>query len=170
MKKFLIASSFLIGIILTSCGGGSNNAEIARLRAENEQLREQIGNQEKVAGKEAVVEKPTQPSGPVGTYEIKDAAGQKWILKINADESATLENNGKTFYGSWDKSYFATKAPHTFFSEPYDINIKFPNSEDLDAQHMTLDLTNGFIYGNDLSGDALKAKNPRKRLEIKKIN
>lgn len=169
MKKFLISSTFLIGIILTGCGGGSDNAEIARLREENRALREQLNGNSSTSKTEDTIDETPQLSGPIGTYEFTDAAGQKWTLKLNSDDTATLESKGNIYYGSWE-IYGVTKLPTTHFEEWDKINMKFPDSDNMDSIYMTIDIANGYIYGGDTGGRTYKAKNPRKRLEIKKIN
>lgn len=58
MKKFLIASSFLIGIILTSCGGGSDNAEIAKLKAELDSLKSQQLNSQSNSTESSISDAP----------------------------------------------------------------------------------------------------------------
>ena len=170
MKNLLIASSFLIGIILTSCGGGSDNAEIARLREENQALREQLNGNSSTSETETVIEETPQISEAVGNYEITDAKGKKWTLKLNEDDTAVMESNGKTYYGNWEKINYLDDAPHILF--PFDDypEIQFPKTEYLYGACMTIDTNEGYIYGNDASTDTYKSKHPKKRVEIKKIN
>lgn len=79
MKKILIASTFLMGMLLTGCGGDSNNAEIDKLRAELDSLKAlQLNSQNTqaesyVAEETATVEvEETTPAEPASTVSYDD--------------------------------------------------------------------------------------------------
>lgn len=97
-----------------------------------------------------------------GTYKFTDALNQQWTLTLNNDNSATLVKGSSEsiIYGSWDE--YGEKNP---VSIDFEAAIAFPNKiRGLFAGRGYL--KNGYLYPKL---DAARAKDPNKRLAIKKI-
>lgn len=102
----------------------------------------------------------------IGTYEIVDKANQTYILTLKEDKTATMMAKGsnKTYYCSWN--YF------DLYTEPH-VQIEFSDDPPALAFGGGVALTmwqpkmqDNWLY---FDYDARKAKNPKRRLPIKKI-
>ena len=98
MKKFLIASSFLIGIILTSCGGGSDNAEIARLKAELDSLKSQQLNSQSNVTESSVSDEPSL------TESNESSSNELASTNSSIDNASTSSNFTSSSSSSSSKS------------------------------------------------------------------
>ena len=97
-----------------------------------------------------------------GTYEVTDAVGDTYTIVLNSDESATFTNSrGGVRYGSWrDFPYDAPKLTFSYGETPV---IFFSGGESgLDNAI----IADGYIYSSNIE---YRAKNPKKRLEIRKV-
>ena len=99
-----------------------------------------------------------------GTFQITDAADNVWTLQLNADESAILElNNQERKYYCFIGKYSCEKAPYLQFDTDDEPISVFPAGPKRIFQPYIYD---GFIYADE---NALKSKNPNKRLPITKL-
>lgn len=101
----------------------------------------------------------------VGTYITTDKAGQTFVLELKGDNTATLTKKGTddVFYCSWSYWVLSSEAhvdlvfsdnpPMLVFDGGYSDRMYCPKMVD------------GWLYHDD---DARKAKNPKRRLSIKK--
>lgn len=99
-----------------------------------------------------------------GTYIMTDAAGVKWTLTLNKDQSGKFVSNAYSFYCSWnDDSNADGSAFIPISTEEYIPVLTFKGGE---RECYSLTLLDGYIYPN---GTEPKAKNPNWRLPVKKI-
>lgn len=176
----LIFVACMMSLVVASCGGGSNSSEADRIAQLEDSIRkiqsDKIvdGNNESKAESCSDDDSFSNSSqsksvdsfgGDVeGTYEFSDNINT-WVLVVNGDETAYIYNkakgNGVKAYGSWYKydhmKYaafsFSDKAPRVFFPSG-DETLRSPR------------INNEWIYYNSSAADA---KNPEKRLPLKKI-
>jgi hypothetical protein len=98
----------------------------------------------------------------VGTYVFTDCIGKFWELKLDADCSATLKHNKDVYYASWH-NYSKSDSPYFCFDYEMCPCVMFPSG----AKNVWYPMIIGkYFYYDSI---AAKAKNPMKRLEIKKI-
>lgn len=99
-----------------------------------------------------------------GTYEVKDKIGQTLVLTLKDDKTATVTLEGKTYYCSWKRSAnigdgevelrFSDDPPALVFEGGVAETMYYP------------EILGGWLYYNYT---ARKAKNPNRRLAIKKV-
>lgn len=120
-----------------------------------------IHNNENYQGNGAEDEK----SAPVGTYQVTDKAGNKWLISVNEDETIVIEGtDNSAYYGSWH--LYKGKIETSFTSDGYIYPpLIFSNSESTDGMYLVIDLKEDYIYASN----SAKSKNPRKRLPITKV-
>ena len=106
-----------------------------------------------------------EESAPVGTYQVTDKAGNKWLISVNEDETILIEGtDNSAYYGSWH--LYKGKIETSFTSDGYIYPpLIFPNSESTDGMYLVIDLKEDYIYASN----SAKSKNPRKRLPISKV-
>lgn len=101
----------------------------------------------------------------VGTYELTDYADNVWEIVLNSDETCTMGVKGheSVAYGSWDLTNYLDYTPGLEFSDDKPL-VVFPSgtTERIFLPH----IVDGYFYVN---GSAAQAKNPKKRLPIKKV-
>ena len=98
-----------------------------------------------------------------GTYKFTDNAGNTWVLTLNDDETAQIKRGNELHYGSW---YDYENINRMYIDFAYDDApvISFPFGQ---QRGILMAISkDGYIYADM---DARNAKNPRKRLPIKKI-
>ena len=103
--------------------------------------------------------------GIIGTYEFTDEINHTWVLKLNSDETATIQLKGSNSpaYGSWSDWREGNNRIYLDFSDQAP-KVWFPAGEE-DCYTLII-FDDGYIYRSN--SDA-KAKNPRKRLAITKV-
>jgi hypothetical protein len=98
-----------------------------------------------------------------GTYEVTDEIGQTLIFTLKKDNTATVKIKGEegTYYCSWEPNDnndisldFSDEPPALMFNGGITETMYCP------------EISDGWLYYNY---DALKAKNPKRRLPIRKI-
>lgn len=101
----------------------------------------------------------------VGTWEFTDNADNVWEVILNSDETCTMgiKGNEGVAYGSWEKLNFMNYTPDLTFPDEKPV-VCFPDYEmkGIYSPH----IIDGYIYKD---WQAAKAKNPKKRLPIKKV-
>lgn len=100
----------------------------------------------------------------IGTYEVTDEIGNTWVIELKEDETATMHQKGDGYlvYGSWDPTNYLDYAPGLEFFDERPI-LFFPSGEEsLFLPH----IVDGYLYED---GSSAQAKNPRKRLSVKKV-
>lgn len=190
--RILSICSFVFMLSMVSCGGNSSDKQrIADLESKIQELQNKLNDTSKVqevnekenissSESEAVTEEtsssydsytPTKSSGYessknnnyfAGTYEVTDAVGDTYTIELNSDETVKFMNSrGGVKYGSWrDSPYGVPKLSFSYSESPV---IFFPGGEsDLDFAI----ISDGYLYSSNVE---YKSKNPRKRLDIKKI-
>ena len=97
----------------------------------------------------------------VGTYEVIDNLGTKWIIILDETVKMHIEGSNNVAYGLWG---YDSDSDAIYLDMNDDPRIVFPNME-----------KGFFLYGTILGDylykapDAVKVKNPNQRLPIKKI-
>lgn len=175
--RFLIIISVL-SLVLVSCSNSADQNRIAQLERElaqlkNANVKENVSSSEVErdyssdntnVGSDNSSSRDESGTGFVGEYEFVDKVGVVWVLIIKNDNTATfnIKGDGYMYYASWDDS-------------PYNVPcLKFSSWEDspyinFQSGKETINyacVTDEFIYE---SNSAFCAKNPRKRLPIKKV-
>lgn len=180
MKKLTyLFVACMVSLVVASCGGGSNSSDadrIAQLEDSIARMNSRTESTPKTYNSDYNETEYQQPqsseskysdnsakneSGYVGVYEITDNFGSPIIVNVNADETATLNYAGEEYYGSWEKSSkydFVIDFP--WEGQPY---IEFPSGKEL---VVALCVDENLAYDGRAN---LEAKNPKKRLPIKKI-
>lgn len=177
-NKILSIFAVLITLICVGCSNSSNSEDKERIAQLEEQIKElqssknensntPYGNNETnitYSGQDLQEKVKPQISEYIGKFEMTDEAGQVFIITVNADETATIELQGGSFkgYGSWND--FPYDYPDLSFSRDDSPNIYFPSGKE--HYFPGLILCEGWAYDGS---SAFKAKNPNKRLPIKKI-
>ena len=170
----LIFVACLMSLVVASCGGNSNSSEadrIAQLGDSIARIQSRHDNQENNSSANDI---PTRANSTntdtpinelVGSYIVEDAVNAKWIIKVNEDESATIAKEGSNdiFYMSWD--YHRSYGIGLSFNLGDPIRITFPNMEK--GFQLTACIKDGYLYRNS---SAIKAKDPKLRLPINKVN
>lgn len=171
----------VFGLTLAGCGG-SDSARIAELEAQIEELK---SNKDTNGSTSATSvddsyssttssyrssyrslrdEEEDAKKRGVGTYEFTDEVGHTWVIVLKSDETATcsLKDGSNLCYASWDPTNFLDYAPGLEFNDESPV-VWFPSGQEkLYLPH----IVDGYLY--DTGSDA-QAKNPRKRLKIKKV-
>lgn len=187
MKKLFLLTLTAVSIMtLSGCGGGSNSADqerIAQLEAQIAELQNQKSNTVETestnvdysdsytssdnstasSSDNSTASSSSNGQNIIGTYEFTDKINNTWVVKLNSDESATIQLKGSNSpaYGTWsdwrnngiDVSFW-DQQPKVWFPAGEETCYRFNIRED------------GYIYRSE--SDA-QAKNPRKRLKITKI-
>ncbi len=176
----LIFVACMMSLVVASCGGNSNSSEADRIAQLEDSIRKIQSDKIVDGNNESKVESCSDDDsfssssqsksvdsfgGDVeGTYEFSDNINT-WVLVVNGDETAYIYNKAKgdgvKAYGSWYKydsmKYaafsFSDKAPRVFFPSGEET-LRYPR------------INNEWIYYNSSAADA---KNPEKRLPLKKI-
>lgn len=176
----LIFVACMMSLVVASCGGNSNSSEADRIAQLEDSIRKIQSDKIVDGNNESKVESYSDDDsfssssqsksvdsfgGDVeGTYEFSDNINT-WVLVVNGDETAYIYNKAKgdgvKAYGSWYKydhmKYaafsFSDKAPRVFFPSGEET-LRYPR------------INNEWIYYNSSAADA---KNPEKRLPLKKI-
>jgi len=173
MKKrnFIVAFAVILATcqISTSCS------------SKKEQTKDQITSTEEVAPttegdeqvQEVIEEESTSSSSAItGLYMVGDK-NSVWFIQVNDDETlrAWRQDSPKDIkYGSWSKSlYNISDGELPLDIEGFDFN--FTNEQGNVLNHEDAYGYEGVIKGDwfYLDGDAFRAKNPTKRIKIKKI-
>ena len=170
----LILVACMMSLVVASCGGNSNSSEadkIAQLEDSIARIQSRHDNQENNSSANDI---PTRANSTntdtpinelVGSYIVEDAVNAKWIIKVNEDESATIAKEGSNdiFYMSWD--YHPSHGIGLSFNLGDPIRITFPNMKE--GFQLTACIKDGYLYRNS---SAIKAKDPKLRLPINKVN
>lgn len=168
MKNYIYLAVFaILSIANTSCDS-SSNSDKARIAQLEEQIRELQSSSYSSSSSSSSRRSSFEPSAKtnasdfVGTYKVTDEAGVIWTIVLNADETVTFETEGGSkYYGSWD--IFPYKFPCMSFGWDEWPYLYFPSGRE-DVYHGCI--KDGYFYS---SNTAASAKNPNKRLPIKKI-
>lgn len=182
MKKLIyLFVACMVSMVVASCGGSSKSTEAERIaqledsiarmqtRYENQGINNSDNHETNnnsindANGNESETE--VTANDIVGVYKVTDALNNKWIIKMETDETATVSQEGKNVmhYGSWRYS-----GPNygimLSFSLDDDPQITFPNMKAGFYLHPRI--KNGYLYMSETASDA---KNPKLRLAIKKV-
>ena len=185
MKRYAYIVVFVvISAFISACSKSSDRSRIAQLEAQIAEMSEREG------GKSTQSEnKRTQQSGErgnsyvssshytsirerednakreaVGTYEVTDEIGNTWVIELKEDETATIHQKGDSYlvYGSWDPTNYLDYAPGLEFFDERPI-LYFPSGKE---SLFLPNIVDGYLYDD---GSSAQAKNPRKRLPVKKV-
>ena len=179
MKRLLLGISVVALMLTTSCGNNAEQERIAQLEKELAKSKEENRDKKKASIHEEASPASSSENGSEtpsssddltstspaiiyfeGTYKFTDKANQTWTLTLNKDKTAQIKRGNELHYGSWEESsimyirFDYEDAPMIYFPFGPDRGTMIAISKD------------GYIYE---SIDAKEAKNPRKRLPIKKI-
>ena len=175
MKRLLLGISVVALMLTTSCGNKADQDRIAQLEKElaqmngedyNENHEETYSSSSSENGNETSSSSDNSISTSQtiifyeGTYKFTDNANQTWTLTLSKDKTAQIKRGNELHYGSWEESsimyirFDYDDAPMIYFPFGPEQGTLMSISKD------------GYIYE---SIDATEAKNPRKRLPIKKI-
>lgn len=166
MKQTIKFAGLVLAVAfsLASCGGNQNNRRNSYVSEETTQVEEDYSSQtiEQVENDE--------PSfvDYVGQYEFTDIADQTFVLTLNEDETCQLRQKGAdyVYYGSYHDYLSSSKYIELHFSET--PRIIFPSFDETGGwKIMGILFSADFIY---YSNTACAAKDPKKRLELKRIN
>ena len=174
-----VAAVLLATALVVSCNNSSNSADkerIAELEEKIAELQTNLNNNktssvktststsERTSSRLYSRSKEENIAQWVGTYEFTDEAGNTWQIILNSDETALFEpqGGGSKRYGSWD--YLPYYFPCLNISHDESPTIYFPDGPDSWIDYVCI--TDGYLYASNI---AAKAKNPNKRLPIKKI-
>lgn len=173
--------TILATLFFTCCTNSSNSEDkerIAQLEAQIAQLQSQSNKTQQSSSTNSGISdsenyshtyssphrQKNNPSQFVGTYEMVDEIGNTWVIKLNSDETATmgLKGGNEVAYASWDLVNYLDYNPGLKFDDER-MSVYFPSGE---GKPFLPCIKDGYFY---LDPDATQAKNPRKRLPIKKI-
>lgn len=173
--KFWIIISVL-ALVITGCSNSSDQKRIAQLEAEIAKLKGQDYRESSSASNDEDYSSSTDSESDyrssygdeqtgrfTGKYQFTDKAGIVWIINLKDDETATMNVKGDSFmyYAEWDDSPYGVPLLQFGWDEaPY---ANFPSGKE--GMHYTC-IDDDYIY---CSNTAFSAKNPRKRLPVKKI-
>lgn len=174
MKK--ISAIFGCLLILTSiyfgsCSNSSDSYYIRQLKDSIAELnREKNSYNNDTPGESDVNSATNNEQGETASnesngniYEFTDAEGTKWKLNLNTDETVTLEDNGKIYYGSWQLYSPIGDLPLVSFTYNEMPRIALPNEK---KRCQFLAIVGNYIYED---WQNVQSKNPRYRLPLKKI-
>lgn len=173
MKKRNIIVAFAVILatcqISTSCS--SKKEQTKDQRPSTEEIAPATEGYEQV--QEAIEDESTSSDGAItGLYMVGDK-NSVWFIQVNDDETlrAWRQDSPKDIkYGSWSKSlYNISDGELPLDIEGFDFN--FTNEQGNVLNHEDAFGYDGVIKGDwfYLDGDAFRAKNPTKRIKIKKI-
>ena len=169
MKIKNIATYLLFLFFMISCSNSADKERIAYLEEQIVELRAKVlikQNENTASSNNDENQYKTEISEPStngSTYEIVDKSNEKWLIILNEDKTLHIHKSGSDVihYGSWSGPYSGS----IWLIMDYDERprIVFPNTEEFTVM--------GAINGDYLysSVDGAKAKNPNKRLQLKKI-
>lgn len=181
MKRLLLGISVVALMMTTSCGNKAEQDRIAQLEAEIAKLKGEEYNESSsfssskerdyssegyndYSSSEKVSSEPQIFSSYVGTYKFTDESNKTWVLSLNSDKTAQIKSGDELHYGSWEDHEMINTMYIKFDYDDAPI-VYFPLGGERGT--MMAISKDGFIY-KDM--DAKDAKNPRKRLPIKKLN
>lgn len=102
-------------------------------------------------------------AGITGTYEVTDKIGQTMVITLKDDKTATVTLDGNTYYCSWNHiSYGDGEVEMRFSDDPPALVFEGGVAETMYGP----EILGGWLYYNY---SARKAKNPNRRLAIKKV-
>ena len=177
MKRFLLGISVVALMMTASCGNKAEQDRIAQLEAEIAKLKSEEYHESPSMSNDESYSLPStsqetdnsslsnneKSSSFTGKYQFTDKSGNIWIVNLKDDETATMNVKGDNFmyYAKWDDfAYGVPCLKFGFDDAPY---ANFPSGRE--AMHYAC-IDGDYIYE---SNSAFSAKNPRKRLPIKKI-
>ena len=180
MKRLLLGISVVALMMTASCGNKAEQDRIAQLEAEISKLKGEEHNESSsfssrkesgyssesyndYSSSEKVSSEPQTFSSYVGTYKFTDESNKTWVLSLNSDKTAQIKSGDELHYGAWDE-YESLNTMYIRFDYDDASMIYFPFGENRGT--LMAISKDGYIYA---SVDAKDAKNPRKRLPIKKI-
>lgn len=180
MKRLLLGISVVALMLTTSCGNKADQDRIAQLEKELAELKGGGYNESSsfssskedgyssesyndYSASEMDSSEPQTYSSYVGTYKFTDKTNKTWVLSLNSDKTAQIKSGDELHYGSWEE-YESLNTMYISFDYDDAPMIYFPFGSE---RGMMISMSDdGYIYA---SVDAKDAKNPRKRLPIKKI-
>lgn len=151
-----ITLTSLFVLLFVSCNNGYGTSDSDKIT----QLKDSIAKLHSRLGDSDIVDRG-QSSKHDGEYEFTDANKKTWILTINPDNTATIRTK-EMAYGSWRCLKDVDYSPWIIFSEDAPT-ICFEGGE---QKGYSLQIFDGYIYHTP---EAAQAKNPNKRLKIKKV-
>lgn len=180
MKRLLLGISVVALMLTTSCGNKASQDRIAQLEKELAQLKGEEYKESSSAPSSSEVERDytsdysstdsdystsreERGSRFTGKYQFVDKAGKVWIVNLKDDETATMNIQGDSYmyYAEWDDSPYGVPLLRFGWDDsPY---ASFPSGKE-GMSYACID--DDYIY---CSNSAFSAKNPRKRLPIRKI-
>ncbi len=183
MKRLLLGISVVALMLTTSCGNNAEQERIAQLEKELAKSKEENRDKKKASIQEDASPASSSENGSEtpsssddltstsptiiyfeGTYKFTDKANQTWTLILNKDKTAQIKRGNELHYGSWTE-YASINVMYISFDYDDAPMIYFPFGSDRGTR-MSIS-KDGYIY-EDTSAE--EAKNPRKRLPIKKVN
>lgn len=175
MKKvILLFVACMMSLVVASCGGCSNSSKkIAELEDSIARMNKRLNNVVPSDGvniesnsdvSSNISSSNASENDVVGTYEFTDSENHKFILTLNDDETAQIKINDLVRYGSWEKYGPIEDNPLVQFEGDEKPVITFPDQEAKDCHFLSI-FGNYIYYGYE----SVKAKNPKLRLQIKKI-
>ena len=179
MKRLLLGISVVALMLTTSCGNKADQDRIAQLEKElaqmngedyNENHEETYSSSSSENGNETSSSSDNSISTSQtiifyeGTYKFTDNANQTWTLTLSKDKTAQIKRGNELHYGSWTE-YPSINVMYISFDYDDAPMIYFPFGPK-EGTRMSIS-KDGYIY-EDTSAE--EAKNPRKRLPIKKVN
>lgn len=157
-------------IISTSCNNSNRTAYADRnlyTQQDTDTIESLSITQEPAVTQEtpAVTQEPQKSwkSKFVGTYTVTDKLNHTWIFKINADETATIQQKGSDGIVYASCNFYSDGEIRIDCDDKKPV-IVFPN---LDEMFGMTKIRDGYLYA-DYS--AASSKNPERRLKITKTN
>ena len=177
MKRLLLGISVVALMMTASCGNKAEQDRIAQLEAEIAKLKGEDYRESSSASNDENYSLPStsqetdnsslsnneKSSRFTGRYQFTDKSGNVWIVNLKDDETATMNIKGDSFlyYAEWDEFPYGVPCLKFGFDDaPY---ANFPSGRE--SMYYAC-ITEDYIYN---SNSSFSAKNPRKRLPIKKI-
>lgn len=157
MKRIYLMALVAISIVISGCDNQAKQRELEEQRQEDSIRVAEDGNTE--ADETSIL-------NFVGQYEFTDIKERTFVLVLNEDETCQLSEKGTDFiyYGSYCDFRNIDRGIGIWLED--EPEIIFPSSDKSDRViGMCISPSADFIYLND---GALKAKHPKKRLELKK--
>ena len=168
-KNIIVAFAVILATCQISTSCSSKKEQTKDQRTSTEEIAPATEGYEQVP--EEIEEESTSSDGALtGLYRVGDK-NSVWFIQLNDDETARAwrqDSPEDIKYGSWDKSLIDDDRIRLDI-DGFDFNFKNEqgnvlNSED--AFGYAGVIKGGWFY---LDSDAVKAKNPTKRIKIKKI-
>lgn len=174
MKKILslLLVVFSVGLMLPSCGEGKAEREARireearleeRARLEEQAKQAQLERERERAERERErAERERERKAAVyGTWKCNDAFGAEWVIEINEDNTIRMSSDG-IIRGAG--SLYQIE-PSIWINTSSNPPIVFPNMKEGFSGFGVI--SDGYLYWDV---DAYKAKNPSKRLSIRKVS